>query len=169
LTSSVRCARTLRGSAASAPSRASCQQLVHFGTSGHPLSAGTVIGGRAVRSRPTGKALEIFELRVLARRRDERRAGARPFLAGPGHADTPVSNAASLRTLEGEQWRICISRGARSRSVAPIRQLLGKRQPPRPRSRGPPGLPGAAALAWRLPRRRSTPPGPPPRRGWPRR
>ena len=55
------------------------QQVAHFGTSGHPVSAGTVIGGRAVRSRPTGKALEIFELRVLARRRDERRAGARPF------------------------------------------------------------------------------------------
>jgi len=33
---------------------------------------------------PAGKALDILELVVLVRRRDERRAGDRPFAGRPG-------------------------------------------------------------------------------------
>src|SRR5450631_2668881 len=42
--------------------------------------AGYRRGRRAVPSRPPGRALDILELRVFARRRDERRAGVRPFV-----------------------------------------------------------------------------------------
>src|SRR5262249_58682739 len=101
--SSGRCGPTPRGIAGSAPERAR-----QMGTS--RISPGTVpseLDGRCVAAR--GKALDILELVVLVRRRDERRAGDRPGAGRPGLSHPPGSLSAAPSWCPGEnEWPVLL-------------------------------------------------------------
>src|SRR5215472_3319798 len=79
-------------------------------------------------SPPAGKALDILELVVLAHRRDERRAGDRPFA---GRSRSSRHNCVRMRRPPGRpgenEWPVLLPAAQRGTAVpAPIQTAPGQ-------------------------------------------
>src|SRR6266480_2059450 len=94
-------------------------------------------------SPPAGKALDILELVVLVHRRDERRAGDRPFA---GRSRSNRHDCVQMRRLSGRpgenEWPVLLSVAHRGTAVpAPIPTAPVLTKPAQP-------APGGVRMSW---------------------
>src|SRR5215475_7607492 len=110
-TSSGRCGPTPRGIAGSAPEPRPADGYFQDSTPDCTVET----GGRCVAAR--GKALDILELVVLVRRRDERRAGDRPGAGRPGLSHPSGSLSAAPSWCPGEnEWPVLLPAAPRGKA-----------------------------------------------------